>query len=358
MSRALSRAGAGLVFLCAAVPLGGEAFGHAGEDRRLDVTIRGTEVDVSATSSALEASISLGLGADAAATALQAAAAPLLHRLGNEVRIEAALVPCRVRRERARVDGARLTLVLGFACPSSDQLTLSDFALADGGHSTRIVIDDGRARRLVIASSSESVPLGARGWFETFAVFAVQGAWHLFTGYDHILFLLTLVVGASWAARHRGRFAALRSMAAIVTAFTVGHSVTLALAAIGGITLDAGWVEAVIALSIVLAAAVNLLRPEAANDRPSVALAFGLVHGFGFSAVLAEVGLPAGHRALALMSFNVGIEVAQLALVALVLVPLMSLAERRWYRPVVATAGSGVAALLGLIWFAERTNLL
>jgi hypothetical protein len=140
----------------------------------------------------------------------------------------------------------------------------------------------------------------------------------------------------------------------IVTAFTIGHSVTLALAALDVVVAPSALVESAIAASVVIAAVLNLWRPSAGAERPWLALGFGLVHGFGFSSVLAEVGLPKGERVLALFSFNVGIELAQLAFVALVLWPLALLARRRFYERAVLVPGSLAIAAIAAFWFVER----
>lgn len=157
--------------------------------------------------------------------------------------------------------------------------------------------------------------------------YAWLGVEHILTGFDHLLFVLGLVLLVE------GR----RLLLYTVTAFTVGHSVTLSLAALGYVNFPSGLVEVVIAFTIVLLAA-ELARPLPA--KPSlmrrfpwgVAFLFGLLHGLGFAGALAEIGLPQEEIPLALFSFNVGIEAGQLAFVALVLVVRMAL------RPLVAPA--------------------
>ncbi|MCA9624482.1 MAG: HupE/UreJ family protein, partial [Myxococcales bacterium] len=112
---------------------------------------------------------------------------------------------------------------------------------------------------------------------------------------------------------------------------------------------------AIIAASIVAVASLNVLRPEASVGRPAIALGFGLVHGFGFSSVLAEVGLPQGERAAALFSFNLGIELAQLAVVAIAIVPLAWLASHeKLYRAAVMRGGSLAIAGVASVWVVQR----
>jgi hypothetical protein len=186
--------------------------------------------------------------------------------------------------------------------------------------------------------------------------FAALGAEHLASGYDHLLFLLSLVLGAGALARRESLRAALRDVAIVVTAFTVGHSVTLIAAALEVIALPSRVVESVIAGSIALVAALNVARPDARQGMPWLALGFGLVHGLGFSGVLGELGLPARARVLSLLAFNVGIELAQLAFVAVMVPPLAWLAGWRGYRDVVVRGGSIAIAIIALVWMIERAT--
>jgi hypothetical protein len=232
-------------------------------------------------------------------------------------------------------------------------LTLLDASLEDEGHRTLVTVAGmshvlrGEDRELTL-----SAPPGA---LATAKSFAYEGVVHLVTGFDHVLFLLSLLFAAGVVARRKGKRAAVKEIALVVTAFTVGHSVTLALAALDVVQPNIQWVESIIAASIVLVAMLNVLAPEHSMGRPWIALAFGLVHGFGFSSVLAEVGLPAGQRAVALFSFNVGIELAQLAVVVVLIAPLAWLATREhFYRAVIMRAGSLAIAALASYWLIER----
>lgn len=178
----------------------------------------------------------------------------------------------------------------------------------------------------------------------------VAGRWgglgieHIWTGYDHVLFLMGLLLAAT----------SLRAMLLIVTGFTIAHSITLTLAATGIFTLSPSFVEPAIALSIAWVGIENLWKPTAGR-RVAITFLLGLVHGFGFAGMLAELGLPANNLALALVSFNGGVEVGQAAIVAVVL-PLLLLLRRTswWERRAVPAASIGVA-LAGIYWFVERT---
>jgi hypothetical protein len=172
------------------------------------------------------------------------------------------------------------------------------------------------------------------------------GIERILSGYDHLLFLLVLVLGGGgpW------------SMIKIITAFTVAHSVTLALAVLGIVTLPDRLVEAAIALSIAYVAAENLFARQALSRRWAVSLGFGLVHGFGFASVLRELGLPAGHVAVSLGAFNIGVEAGQ-AVVALPLVWLLVRVRGTPWEPKVAAAVSAIVLAVGLALFVERVAL-
>ena len=142
-------------------------------------------------------------------------------------------------------------------------------------------------------------------------------------------------------------------MLRIVTAFTVAHSITLTLATLEVVSLPSRWVEATIAASVVLAA-LNNLRPVFRGRRWTMAFGFGLVHGFGFASVLADLGLPRDALALALVGFNLGVEAGQLAIVAAFLPLAFALRRSVFYRRVVLWGGSLAIAAIAAAWFVER----
>ena len=142
-------------------------------------------------------------------------------------------------------------------------------------------------------------------------------------------------------------------MLRIVTAFTLAHSITLTLATLGVVVLPSRAVEATIAASVVVAA-LNNVFPLFTGRRWAVAFGFGLVHGFGFASVLADLGLPSDALALALVGFNLGVEAGQLAIVAVFLPLAYAVRRTVLYRQGVRIAGSLLIALLAGVWFAER----
>ena len=175
-----------------------------------------------------------------------------------------------------------------------------------------------------------------------FAFFRL-GVEHILTGGDHLLFVLALVL----------RGGGIGSLLAVVTAFTVAHSITLALAVLGAVSPPAWIVEPVIALSIVYVAAENVFLERPASRRWIVGFAFGLVHGFGFAGALLELDLPPAALAGALLSFNLGVEAGQAAVTAAFLPALLWLRGVAWERRAV-TALSAVVLVAGLAFLVER----
>lgn len=236
------------------------------------------------------------------------------------------------------------------------------------GIASSLFFDRDDLHRLLISLKSESAshlatlsptgrewlePAAPSGW-RTALDFLGQGAWHVWVGYDHLLFLLLLILPAAalrGSGPGRGRAAAL-DLARIVTAFTIAHSITLGLAATGILRLPQQPVEATIAISIMIAAFINL-KPSLARFRLPLAFGFGLVHGFGFANALA--GLDSGGATLpALAGFNVGVELANLAVIAAALPVLLWLGRRSWYAPRALPSLSLVAAAIGAAWLIDR----
>ncbi len=209
----------------------------------------------------------------------------------------------------------------------------------------------------------QSFKLAATSRLGQFLDYGREGVWHILIGFDHILFLVSLLLPAVFVFRGRGwepagRFAPVFwDVLRIVTAFTLAHSITLSLAALSVISLPSRLVESTIALSVVLAA-LNNLWPVVAGRRWAVAFGFGLVHGFGFASVLADLGLPRDALALALVGFNLGVETGQLAIVGLFLPVAYALRRTPVYRRIIFAGGSALIALVAAVWLAERAFVL
>jgi HupE / UreJ protein len=207
----------------------------------------------------------------------------------------------------------------------------------------------------------QAFELGEISRWRQFADYVREGVWHIWIGLDHILFLLSLLLPAvlAWqAAQQRwqavGSFRkAFVDVLKVVTAFTLAHSITLSLAALGVVELPSRLVESVIAASIIVAA-LNNVRPLVIRRLWMVAFGFGLVHGFGFASVLADLGLPRDALVLALVGFNVGVELGQLAIVVAFLPIAWALRRTVFYRRWVMLGGSLVIAALAAVWLLER----
>jgi hypothetical protein len=194
---------------------------------------------------------------------------------------------------------------------------------------------------------------------QTLKQYIVEGVWHIWIGFDHILFLLSLLLPAVLVRREQhwepapSLKGSLFEVLKVVTAFTLAHSITLSLAVLGVITLPSRFVESVIAASVVVAA-LNNLRGTVDRRRWVMAFVFGLVHGFGFASVLADLGLPQGALALALVGFNLGVEIGQLAIVAAFLPAAYLLRGTAFYRIGVLRVGSLAVAVLASWWLVQR----
>lgn len=194
---------------------------------------------------------------------------------------------------------------------------------------------------------------------QTFTNYIREGVWHIWVGYDHILFIITLMLPAvfhfkkqRWQAVDKLK-PALFDLFKIITAFTLAHSITLSLAVLKIVSLPGRFVEAAIAVSIIVVA-LNNLKPIFTRARWSLAFMFGLLHGFGFANVLMDLSLPAQSLATALLGFNLGVEFGQLAIIAVLFPAAFLLRKTGFYRIAVFRTGSIAAAIIAAIWTIER----
>ena len=265
----------------------------------------------------------------------------------------------------SHTDGAYAVLQLAGNCPAaSGDLTLHYRLLfeLDALHRGLLRLSlDGRPQTAVYSPqrAEQVLVAGEASRLAQFGQYLVEGIWHIWIGFDHILFLLSLLLPAVLvheAGRWRGvaRFGeALREVLWVVTAFTIAHSITLSLAALGLVSLPSRLVESAIAASVVLAAANNL-KPLVEHRRWMVAFGFGLIHGFGFASVLTELGLPQETLVLSLLGFNLGVETGQLAIVAVFLPLAYYLRATGFYRRAVFAGGSLITLAIAMIWLVER----
>ena len=264
-------------------------------------------------------------------------------------------------------DGTYAVLSLTAQCASLQKAVQARYSLlfdVDPSHRGLVqwVAPSGsEAQALVFGTESaeQTLRLQPPGWMETLRQYLVDGTWHIWIGYDHILFLLALLLPSvlqrrddQWQGVPRLGLA-VKEVVKVVTAFTLAHSITLSLAALQIITLPSRLVESVIAASVVFAALSNL-HDGAHNRRWVMAFCFGLIHGFRFASVLADLGLPQGALVLALVGFNVGVELGQLAIVAAFVPLAFALRGTRFYQVGVLKAGSVLIALLAGWWLVQR----
>ena len=264
-------------------------------------------------------------------------------------------------------DGGYAVLAWSGRCPQQHGPLSIQYSLLfdlDTQHRGLLKLDlDGVTHSAVLGPQSgvmqfaEATTAGAQ-----FVQYLWQGVWHIWIGFDHILFLLALLLPAVLLRRRWGRGSGVHgvsrfkdaslSVLAVVTAFTLAHSITLSLAALQIISLPSRLVESAIAASVVFAAANNLV--PMVQGRWLMAFFFGLIHGFGFASVLTELGLPTGALAVSLVGFNLGVELGQLAIVAVFLPLAFVLRHTPFYQGGVLVGGSWAALLVALAWFVER----
>ncbi len=248
-------------------------------------------------------------------------------------------------------------------CPASlSNLDYQVLAGVDANHRLILTQADGNLPIQVLTVGQN--PLGTSegagtGLLSTSINFMKSGVHHLLIGWDHLLFLFVLLIPAVYIRKQKQLVAVAKPRAAllevfwIATSFTLAHSITLTLAALGFVSIPAAFIESVIALSIAFAALNNLI-PMLRVRAVYLAFFFGLIHGFGFANVLVDLPLTMGARVVALLSFNVGIELGQLLFIAIVFPIALLLRHTRFYKIAIFYIGSFISVAIALYWFAER----
>ena len=300
---------------------------------------------------------------------LRAAEPQLMRYVAQHLDIAAQNTACLISFQslqvNQRVDGNYAWLPFSARCALDvRQLSIRYSLMSDIDPSHRgllTLIDGGVSQTGVLGGKAAAeqfmVDAPARG--RAFIEYLQAGIWHIWSGIDHLLFLLSLLLPAV-LLRHNGRWEpvprvrpAFFSILKVVTAFTLAHSITLSLAALDVVRLPSRLTESVIAASIIVAA-LNNIFPLVTESRARIAFAFGLLHGFGFASVLADMGLPHGARLMSLLAFNLGIETGQLAVVLAVMPIVYGLRTGALYRRAVMPWGSGLIAVVALVWLVQR----
>jgi len=253
-------------------------------------------------------------------------------------------------------------------CPATGVLQVQSnlFFEIDDSHRTLLATTDSNDNTITVLThdartwSQSATPADsiAATW-AAFQRFVAQGIMHIWIGFDHLAFLLLLLLPLTRAANTADNARAthhIKQILKVVTAFTAAHSITLACAALGYVQLPSRWVEAAIAASIVIAALANLSN-AAARFGIAMAFGFGLIHGLGFASALADITANTASRVVPLIGFNLGVEIGQLVVVAATFPILFLWRGSLQLKERTVVAGSLVMGALGVAWLAQRTLL-
>jgi HupE/UreJ protein len=350
---------------------------HVASNGFLNVDVRGRTLEGSIELAVRDVELAIGVDANADGRVtwgeLRAGEPRLISYIAGHLALSAHGSACPLHfghlQVNPRVDGNYAWLPFDARCAGDvGQLQIRYQVLAgiDPSHRGLLRLSAGRiVQTAVLDPGAAAAPLrslAASARWQAFQEYFQAGTWHIWSGIDHLLFLLSLLLPAV-LARRNGRWEpvegvrpAFFSILKVVTAFTLAHSITLSLAALDVVRLPSRLTESVIAASIVVAA-LNNIFPLVTETRARIAFAFGLLHGFGFASVLADMGLPSGARVLSLIAFNCGIEAGQLAVVLGVMPAVYALRRVEVYRRALLPWGSAAIALLALAWLIQRALL-
>ncbi len=376
MARILERFLVLAVLICTAMPV---AEAHESQPTRADLTIAASGAEITLTLD-VEAVMS-GLGQDheqgtnsIAATRYEAlralAPADLASRIKSDRFAE--------RVAQLSANGANLSLELiaisvppvgDTSLPRRSTLQMRSMASLNANAITvafapaigQVILQIGASepgaepqiKLLASGEASGPIPVAVRNSgtiIETLRVYAISGFVHILPhGLDHILFIVALFLAG----------ATLRPLAMQVTIFTLAHSITLALSALGHVRVPAEIVEPLIAASLIFVAIENILSPRLRKWRLGLIFGFGLMHGLGFAGVMAEADLPPATTLVGLLGFNIGVEIGQIAVIAICYLLVGAwFAHRQWYRAGVVVPGSLAISIVGCFWVAERIGVL
>jgi hydrogenase/urease accessory protein HupE len=276
---------------------------------------------------------------------------PALRRhFEHALLVQAGGTPCPLSLQDFLTDpGGTVTFRLRGPCPDATPLRVAfqllAISAAPGYDLAKITFRGTLTEHVFTRDDTTIVVTTGEGTAATIRRFFLLGVEHIATGYDHILFLLALLlVGGG-----------LRALVGVVTAFTVAHSITLALATLDLVALPMRLVESAIALSIAWVALENVLFDQQ-SGRWRITFLFGLVHGFGFASVLRAMHLPSQSLAASLLAFNLGVEAGQIVIVLLAY-PVIAAVQRAPQRRMIVATASSVIFVVALYWFVDRTFL-
>ncbi|MBA3542232.1 MAG: HupE/UreJ family protein [Deltaproteobacteria bacterium] len=371
-SRVLTCRILGCAVLVALLGFATTASAHALSDAHLQLIKNGETFTGRLEIAVRDLDAAIGLDADGNGSITWGEVATAIPRITGYISARLALAGARAPCALAYGAGALADLTGGTywsvpvtaACPGAPTALVVTYNLlfdVDAQH--RGIVSVGGSTAILRDATPTTVVLGEGS---SMLSFVREGIWHIWIGIDHVLFLVCLLLPAVFPLSKDGQGAALREsvhrpaeslrcvaveVVEIVTAFTLAHSITLVISTVGLVQLPSRFVETAIALSVVAVAVNNLVRVF--DARWAVAFALGLLHGFGFSSVLLDLGLPSGELIGSLLGFNLGVEVGQMAIV-IVLLPILYVIRRTLAYQVLLWAGSGLVALIGLMWTYER----
>lgn len=356
MNRFVLRLLLAIGFAAAAVP----ASAHKSSDAylQLSASAAGADLRVDIALRDLDAALDLDADGDSRLTWAEVRRAqPAIERyVRGHVNVDGCTFGAPNHALEQRSDGAYAVLTMASRCTLPREPVVRYTALADVDATHRGLLRIGASGLRVLDPAQPASSATAAG-----SSFVAAGAAHIVGGIDHVLFLVCLMLPAVMRRARSGwepvanLKQALLPVVGIVTAFTVAHSITLGLAATRTLLLPAAVIEPAIAATIVLAAIDNL-RPIFGARRGVVTFLFGLIHGFGFADVLAELSLPPLDFAAALLKFNLGLELGQLAIVGVAVGVLHGLRRLPQYPALAIRGGSLLACAIGAAWFVERTT--
>jgi hypothetical protein len=349
-------------------------FAHKASDSYLTLKVSATQItgqwDIALRD--LDYAISLDINDDSAITwkELRSKREAVTTYAFSHIQISAGGTPCHIKPTQylvdAHTDGAYSVLQFDVDCPKQVTEISFNYTLffdLDPQHRGLLRVDYENTTHTAVLSPTQNrqkIELARIKPWAAFSQYLHEGIWHIWTGYDHILFLLSLLLpatlyrqGGQWRPAIRFR-PVLIEVIKIVTAFTIAHSITLSLATLEVISLPSRWIESAIAASVILAA-LNNIYPLISKKLWLVAFGFGLIHGLGFANILKDLGLPQNMLLLTLLAFNLGVEIGQLAIVSGFLPVAYWLRRTQWYRKVFITLGSSLIAMLACIWLLERS---
>jgi hypothetical protein len=246
-----------------------------------------------------------------------------------------------------------LVLPFNTNCKSNSDLSLAYSGFFDQDTNHKLLIDadiQNQRSNLLINQNNKEVALSSdKSWLETATTFTLEGIIHIGIGYDHILFLLCLLLACTFNKENKNYKL---SILTIVSIFTLAHSITLTTTALGWVEFSSRWIEAGIAATVLFSALNNIFKFS--KRLLLLTFSFGLLHGFGFASVLGELGIPTDQAWLAVLFFNVGVELGQIIIVLLLMPALMYIRKLAINFQFWLTAGSGLIALISTYWLLQR----